>query len=138
MQYLLLFLSAFLAATLLPAQSEALLAGLLHNGDHITWLLISVASLGNILGSVFNWLLGRFLEKHRGHRYFPFKESALEKAQTTFQRYGWWSLLLSWVPVIGDPLTFVAGVMRMSLWSFIGVVAIAKTSRYLLLAWLVL
>lgn len=137
MSYLLLFLSALLAATIVPAQSETVLVGLILNGQHVFWLLIAVATLGNTLGSVINWWLGRYLEHFRDKRWFPVKAETLARAQVQFQRYGWWSLLLSWLPVIGDPLTMVAGLLRMPLLPFVLVVAVAKGGRYFLLGWMV-
>lgn len=129
-----LFLSAFGAATFLPLQSEALLVGLLINGAHPPWALILVATCGNVLGSVVNWLLGRYLEHWRGRRWFPLSQAQLDKAQASYHRYGRWSLLLSWMPLIGDPLTAVAGIMREPLWSFVLIVSIAKAGRYLVVA----
>ena len=108
MDYLLLFTSALLAATLIPAQSEAVLVGLLLNGQGAFWLLIAVATLGNTLGSVINWWLGRYLEHFQDKRWFPVKAASLARAQQWFQHYGWGVLLLSWLPIIGDPLTVVA------------------------------
>ena len=137
MDYLLLFTSALLAATLIPAQSEAVLVGLLLNGQSAFWLLIAVATLGNTLGSVINWWLGRYLEHFQDKRWFPVKATSLARAQQWFQHYGWGVLLLSWLPVIGDPLT---GVMRMRLLPFVLVVAVAvaKGGRYGVLAWVVM
>nr|WP_281241317.1 YqaA family protein [Thiothrix caldifontis] len=135
MSYLLLFLSALLAATLIPAQSEALLVSLMLQGEAVLWLLLVVATLGNTLGSVINWWLGRYLEHFQSKRWFPVKAASLARAQQWFQRYGWGVLLLSWLPVIGDPLTVVAGVMRMRLLPFVLVVAVAKGGRYGVLAW---
>ena len=129
-----LFLAAFLAATILPAQSEAALAALLIAGQHPPFWLIAVASLGNVLGSVVNWGLGRGIERIRHHRWFPASEQQLGRAETFYKRWGYWSLLLSWVPVIGDPLTLIAGVLREPFWRFVLIVAIAKTGRYLVLA----
>ncbi len=128
-----LFLSAFGAATLLPLQSEGLLAGLLLAGNPVVPLVI-VASVGNTLGSLVNWLLGRGIERFRDRRWFPVGEAALERAQEWYARYGKWSLLLSWMPVIGDPLTLAAGVMRERFWVFLVLVALAKTGRYTVLA----
>lgn len=71
-----------------------------------------MASLGNVGGSAVNWLLGRGIERFRDRRWFPAGPSALERAQRWYRRYGKWSLLASWVPVIGDPLTVIAGVLR--------------------------
>ncbi|MDG9922950.1 MULTISPECIES: DedA family protein [unclassified Pseudomonas] len=132
--YLGLFLSAFGAASLLPLQSEAVLVGLLLGGEQQVAALLAVASLGNVLGSVLNAALGRGIERFHGRRWFPVSEARLDRAKATYRRYGRWSLLLSWVPIIGDPLTLVAGVMREPWWSFLLLVSLAKTGRYLVLA----
>lgn len=132
-----LFLSAFLSATLFPGQSEALLAGLVVAG-HPPWWLIVVASAGNVLGSVFNWGIGRGIERFRDRRWFPATPAMLERAQRWYARYGKWSLLLSWAPVIGDPLTLVAGVMRERFGIFLLLVTLAKAGRYLVVAVLTL
>ncbi len=132
--YLGLFLAAFGAATLLPLQSEAVLVGLLLNGQYWLWLLLGVATLGNVLGSLVNWWLGRSIERFRERRWFPVSPDHLEKARVHYQRYGHWSLLLSWVPIIGDPLTLVAGVMREPVWRFLLIVTVAKAARYGVLA----
>lgn len=129
-----LFLSAFGAATLLPLQSEAVLVALLLAGQHPLWALLLVATLGNVLGSWVNWLLGRSIEHYRERRWFPVSPARLQQAQGWYARYGRWSLLLSWMPVIGDPLTLVAGVMRERLWIFVAIVTLAKASRYAALA----
>jgi len=136
--YLGLFLAAFGAATLLPMQSEAVLAGMLLSGAYAPLVLLSVATVGNVLGSVANWGLGRGIERFRHKRWFPVSEAKLEKAQQAYQRYGYWSLLLSWVPLIGDPLTVVAGAMREPLWRLVLVVTLAKGGRYGLLAVMIL
>ena len=131
--YIGLFLAAFGAATLLPMQSEAVLVGMLLSDRYVVSSLLAVATVGNVLGSALNWLLGRSVERFRHKRWFPVSESKLEKAQQSYLRYGRWSLLLSWVPIIGDPLTVVAGVMREPLWSFLLIVTLAKGLRYLVL-----
>lgn len=128
-----LFLTALAAATVLPMQSEAVLVGLLV-ADYSPWLLIAVASVGNVLGSAINWLLGRGIERLRNRPWFPASEAGLQRAQSWYRRYGKWSLLLSWVPIIGDPLTVIAGVLREPFWVFLLLVAVAKTGRYLVLA----
>ena len=133
-----LFFIALAAATILPLQSEAVLAGLLLAGHQPFWLLIAVASLGNITGSAINWQLGRSIERLHDRRWFPIKPAALDRAGYWYQRYGRWSLLLSWVPVIGDPLTMIAGVLREPFASFLFIVAIAKIARYLVIASLTL
>jgi len=136
--YASLFGIAFIAATVFPLQSEAALIALLLGGQQPVWALIAVASVGNVLGSVVNWLLGRSLERFRDRRWFPASPAALERAQRAYQKWGKWSLLLSWAPFIGDPLTVVAGVLREPLPMFVLLVTMAKVGRYVTLAWLVL
>lgn len=133
MTYAGLFLAAFLAATLLPMQSEAVLVALLLADHPVAWL-VAVASAGNVLGSLVNWWLGRGLERFRDRRWFPVSPAALARAQDWYARHGRWTLLLSWLPVVGDPLTLVAGVMRERLWVFLLLVTFAKTGRYAVLA----
>lgn len=135
--YLSLFLIAFVAATLLPAQSELALAALLAAGRQDPALLIAAATAGNVLGSLVNWAIGRFLHHHRGHRWFPVPPAALDRAERHYRRWGVWSLLLSWMPVIGDPLTLVAGLLNTPLRLFLPLVLAAKAGRYLALAWAV-
>lgn len=127
-----LFLTAFLSATFLPGASEAALLALAHPPYNILLLWV-VASIGNTLGSLFNWWLGRYVLHFQNKRWFPFKHENLERSQRWFKRYGYASMLLAWMPVIGDGLTFVAGIMRMNVWWFIGLVFIGKTARYALL-----
>lgn len=136
--YIGLFGSAFIAATILPLQSEAVLVTLLVAGAHPVFVLIIVATVGNVLGSVVNWCLGRFLLRFKEKPWFPTSKGQLERAQDWYQRYGRWSLLGSWLPVVGDPLTVVAGVMREPLVPFLVLVTIAKGTRYLVLAALTL
>ena len=129
-----LFVAAFAAATLLPAQSEALLAGLTIHGGYSLVLLIAVATFGNVLGSWVNWLIGGQVERFKDRRWFPVGPEALQRAENWYRRYGRWSLLLSWMPIIGDPLTLIAGTLKEPLWSFLGLVSIAKLVRYLAVA----
>lgn len=132
-----LFAVAFAAATLLPAQSEAALAALILSGTYPPAVLIAVASLGNILGSTVNWLLGRGIDRFRDRRWFPVSPGMLDRASRWYRRYGRWSLLLSWMPVIGDPLTLAAGVLREPFWSFLSLVTLAKVARYVAVAFAV-
>ena len=132
--YFALFFAAFGAATLLPLQSEAALVGLLLRGNYNLWLLLGMATLGNVLGSVVNWWLGRWVEHFKTRRWFPVSDKQLDKARNHYERWGHWTLLLSWVPIIGDPLTLVAGVMREPLWRFLLLVTLAKGVRYGVLA----
>lgn len=128
--YIGLFGVAFLAATIFPAQSELLLAYLLRSGEHSWILLLAVATLGNVLGSVVNWLLGRSIERFRNYRWFPVSDDGLERAERWYNRWGKWSLLLSWAPLVGDALTVIAGVLRVPFVIFLGLVLIAKAGRY--------
>jgi membrane protein YqaA with SNARE-associated domain len=127
---LLLFLSAFGAATLLPLQSEAVLLGLLMNDSHEAGMLIAAASLGNILGSCVNWWLGLKIEHYKDKKWFPVSAGKMRQAQGIYRKYGFWSLLLSWVPVIGDPITLIAGLLKESFPRFLLMVSIAKIGRY--------
>jgi membrane protein YqaA with SNARE-associated domain len=133
-----LFVAAFAAATILPMQSEAALVGLLLTDAYSPIVLLAVASVANTAGSAVNWLLGRSVERYRHRRWFPVNDATLERAQGWYQRYGRWSLLLSWLPIVGDPLTVVAGVMREPFPVFLLLVALAKTGRYVALAALTL
>lgn len=128
-----LFAVSFLAATVFPLQSELVLVGLLlAEPAHWSSLLI-VASLGNTLGAVVNWVLGRFLSHFRDRRWFPLKPGDYERVERWYSRYGVWSLLLSWLPFGGDALTVVAGALRTRLLPFVLLVGIGKTARYAVL-----
>jgi membrane protein YqaA with SNARE-associated domain len=133
-----LFVSAFFSATLIPASSEIVLVGLLIADNQPVWALLTVATAGNILGSSTNWLLGRFFYGLRHHRWFPVKEASMDKAVAWYRKYGLWSLLLSWAPIIGDPLTLIAGVLRVPFTPFFCIVLVAKFVRYLVVAGLTL
>ncbi|HUE46312.1 MAG TPA: YqaA family protein [Aestuariivirgaceae bacterium] len=125
-----LFVSAFTSATLLPGSSEAALIALLALGRGDAGLLVIVATAGNVLGSCVNWVLGRFFSSFRDRRWFPVDEQSYERAAAWFRRYGVWSLLLSWLPVIGDPLTAVAGALRVDFLRFVLLVSLGKAARY--------
>lgn len=133
--YLALFGVALLSATLLPGGSELLFAGLLAGGGDplLLWLW---ATAGNTLGAAVNWGLGRYLLHFQGRRWFPFQADGLGRAQAWFQRYGLWSLLFAWAPLVGDALTFVAGVMRVDFRLFLLLTAVGKGARYAILLWL--
>lgn len=128
-----LFGIAFAAATLFPAQSEAVLVGMQLAGYPVV-LLVIVASIGNTLGAVVNWALGCGAERFSQRRWFPVSPSSLQRASEWYRKWGRWSLLLSWAPIGGDALTVAAGVLREPFWSFFALVAIAKTGRYVILS----
>jgi membrane protein YqaA with SNARE-associated domain len=132
--YLTLFSTAFAAATILPLQSEGLLVGLLLADVGAPVSLVAVASAGNVLGSTVNWLLGRAIGRFRDRPWFPVKETMLTRARGWYDRWGKWSLLLSWLPIIGDALTLAAGILRERLATFLALVTLAKTGRYVVLA----
>lgn len=125
-----LFISAFLAATLLPVSSEVVLAGLIVSGRGDPALLLGVATIGNTLGSVVNWFLGRAIDTLQTRRWFPVTPEHYEQASRTFRRFGEWTLLFAWLPVVGDAFTIAAGAARVSLGVFVILVAIGKAARY--------
>ena len=133
--YLLLFGSAFLAATILPFYSEVLLYALLRDGGD-PLVLVAVATLGNTLGAVVNWVLGLYLLHFQDRRWFYFSRQQIDNAQRWYQRYGFWSLLLAWMPVGGDALTLIAGIMRVRLWIFLLLVGTGKALRYVSVVYL--
>ena len=135
--YLGLFSFSFLAATIVPFSSEVVLATLLATENYNKVLLLFVASLGNILGSSFNWVLGIYSLKFQNKKWFPFKETQIERSSKWFSKFGKWSLLFAWVPIVGDPLTFVAGLLRVRFFDFIILVAIGKVSRYVIIFYLI-
>jgi len=130
--YASLFLTALLAATILPFYSEVLFLGLLAAGHDPAWTWLA-ATLGNTLGAAINWALGRHLLHFQDRRWFPFKGEGLATAQRWFQRFGVWSLLFSWLPLGGDALTFIAGIMRVQFALFFALTALGKGARYAVL-----
>lgn len=129
--YLLLFGSAFLAATILPFSSELLLFAMLRDGGD-PLLLVIIATLGNTLGAVVNWLLGVYLLRFQDRRWFYFSRDQIARAQRWYRRYGFWSLLFAWMPLGGDALTLIAGIMKLRLWLFLVLVGGGKGLRYIL------
>ena len=132
--YLSLFTISFLAATILPFSSELMLASMLSIENYNRTLLITFSSFGNILGSVLNWVLGFYFIKLQNKKWFPFNQEQISKSSQWFEKYGKWSLLFAWAPIIGDPLTFVAGTMKTRFLIFLILVGIGKISRYLFIS----
>ena len=126
-----------MAATILPFSSELSLAGLITTSNYDNVLLLIVASFGNVLGSVVNWVLGFYSRNLTIKKWFPFKETQIERSSKWFNKFGKWSLLFAWVPILGDPITLVAGLLRVRFLDFIILVAIGKVSRYLLVFYLI-
>ena len=137
MPYLSLFLSALLAATIVPATSEVVFGGLVLEGYAPLWLWFW-ATLGNTLGAIINGILGRQIDRFEHRRWFPFSQEQKAKARRRFNRYGKWSLLLAWLPIVGDPLTLIGGVLRVPWLDFILLVALGKGVRYAVVLWMVL
>ena len=137
MIYLSLFGISFLAATILPFSSELSLAGFISTSNFNNLLLLIAASLGNILGSVVNWFIGFYSRNFTSKKWFPFNELQITTSSKWFEKFGKWSLLFAWVPILGDPLTLVAGLLRVKFLDFIILVAIGKVSRYLVVLYLI-
>lgn len=130
--YLSLFAASFIAATFIPFYSEFAVVGMVAI-DKNPELVLAIATLGNTLGAAVNWLLGRFFLHYQDRAWFPIRRQQLERAQRWFQRYGVWSLLLAWLPIGGDALTLIAGVMRVRFAIFFVLTAAGKGARYAVL-----
>jgi membrane protein YqaA with SNARE-associated domain len=124
-----LFVSAFAASTILPMSSEVVLAALAGSGSSAPGLLLAVATLGNTLGATVNWAIGRYAVGFRA-RFLALDEARYQRAARWFNRWGVWCLLFSWLPVIGDPLTLIAGLLRTAFLPFVLLVLIGKAARY--------
>ena len=135
--YFQLFIISFLAATILPLSSELVLSTMLLTDSFDKYLLLVVASFGNILGSSVNWYLGKKILIFKDKKWFPASETQIERSEIYFKKYGIWSLLLAWVPIIGDPLTIVAGILRVKFFTFLLLVSISKISRYIFLIFII-
>lgn len=136
MAYFLLFLSSFASATVLPFSSEALFYTLLQMDKSPLWLLLAATS-GNSLGGITSWVLGRFLLRFRDRRWFYASDAQLDRGQQLFQHFGLWSLLFTWLPLVGDVLCVAAGVLKVRAAVFIPLMTIGKACRYGALLWLV-
>ena len=135
--YFQLLIISFLAATILPLSSELILSTMLLTDSFDKYLLLVVASFGNIFGSSVNWYLGKKILIFKDKKWFPVNEKQIAKSEMYFKKYGIWSLLLAWVPIIGDPLTVIAGILRVNFFTFLLLVSISKTSRYIFLIFII-
>lgn len=133
--YLGLAVWAFLAATLLPFSSEAGLWAAITQAKLDPYWLFVAATVGNVAGATLNWWLGRRLARLDGTSWSPIRPETIAKARERFMSWGVWSLLFSWLPVIGDPLTLVAGVLGVPMRIFLPLVIIGKAARYLAVVW---
>lgn len=125
-----LFANAFVAATLIPIPSEPAFIALLATNTGSPALLTLVATVGNTVGAVINFVLGRWIEHYRERPWFPVTQERYQRACEQFGRYGVWALLLSWVPVLGDPLTIAAGALRVPTAKFLLLTGLGKAIRY--------
>ena len=125
---------SFLAATVLPIASEWLLVALVIHQIN-PGAAVGVATLGNTLGAMTTWALGIWGSPYIIQRWLKIDAAARLKAERWYRRWGRWSLLMAWAPVVGDPLCFVGGIMRVPLWHFTLLVATGKMARYAVLAW---
>lgn len=130
-----LLVASFLSATILPGASEVVLVGVLAGGSAPFWG-VSVATLGNTLGALTTWALGRWGSAAVLTRLLRVREQDQHRAHELFARYGMWALLLTWVPVLGDPLCAVAGILRLPMWRFVPPVLVGKLARYLMVAYI--
>jgi membrane protein YqaA with SNARE-associated domain len=134
--YSALFFSALVAATLVPMQSEAVLVALMIAGTQPLVGLLLVATVGNVLGAVINWHLGHMLARFQNRSWFPASPTQVKCAKAWYLRYGRWSLLGSWLPIVGDPITVAAGALGERFLPFVVLVSIAKSARYVFLAFI--
>ena len=134
--YFQLSLISFLAATILPFSSEVVLTTMYLSNSFEPYFLLIFASIGNIMGSITNWYLGKKITLFQNRKWFPVSPDQLERSRKYFQKYGLWSLLLAWVPIIGDPLTLLAGVLKVRFSIFFLLVSISKISRYVFILYL--
>ena len=128
-----LFFSALISSTLLPGGSEALLLYRLNEGGNALRLVL-IATVGNVLGSLITYGMGRLGNEVLHRKWLRISEAQTDRAERWFNKYGRPSLLFAWLPVVGDPLCLVAGLLRCHLISFLILVSIGKLVRYAILA----
>lgn len=129
--FIILFFIAMLSATVVPAQGELVLLALLATGNYQAWELLLICAAANVCGTAVSYLLGMYVNSFRKQKWFPVKEKYMRKAEAEFKRHGLWTLLLAWVPGLGDPITITAGVLRVKFWAFLPIASSAKMLRYL-------
>lgn len=130
MAYLTLFVTAFISATLLPSSSEVVLSAMVAQEGYLIWLLWLTATIGNVAGSCVNYWLGTQLMRFKDRKWFPVSQEGINKAQARFEKYGVYSLLFAWLPIVGDPLTLVGGIFKVRWWTFLWLVTVGKGARY--------
>ena len=135
LDYISLFFVSFLSATILPLGSEGLLLFYANDSSLSILYLWLLASFGNTLGGLTNWFLGLYLVRFESRKWFPISPETRQKAERVFNKYGVWSLLFTWLPVVGDGIALVSGVLRTPIWYFLPLVFIGKAARYALILW---
>ena len=122
-----------MVATIIPFGSEAYFITLLSLDKYNHFILFVVASVGNVLGSLFNWICGFYINFFIKKSWLPINNKIIDRGNKLFTKYGKWSLLISWFPLIGDPITFAAGTLRYPIIPFLVLVSIGKVGRYLII-----
>ena len=122
-----------MVATIIPFGSEAYFITLLSLEKYNHFILFFVVSAGNVLGSLFNWVCGFYINFFIKKSWFPINNKIIDRGNILFKKYGKWSLLISWFPLIGDPITFAAGTLRYPIIPFLVLVSIGKVGRYLII-----
>jgi len=127
-----LFLVALVSATLLPLGSEPALFGLVKLNPDLFWWAVLVATLGNTMGGAISWATGYAAERaYEGIAHHKPPGPASRRARLWLERWGAPACLLSWLPIVGDPLCAVAGWLRLPFWPCVGYMAVGKAARYL-------
>ena len=122
-----------MVATIIPFGSEIYFITLLSLEKYNHFILFLVVSVGNVLGSLFNWICGFYINFFIKKSWFPINNKIIDRGNKLFIKYGKWSLLISWFPLIGDPITFAAGTLRYPIIPFLVLVSIGKVGRYLII-----
>lgn len=124
------FLISLISASIIPAQGELVMFALMASGKYTAWLLFCTACAGTVLGVSINWFLGRYLSRFQNEKWFPVKTTYIEKAKLLFDRHGRTALLLAGIPLIGDPITIVAGALKINFWFYLFTAGLSKCARY--------
>ena len=134
--YVTVFFTSLLASTLIPISSEISFIAFLYKG-YSPFALCLTATIGNTLGACINAYIGRYFTRFKSSKYFPVTEAQWQSAENYFKKYGMWSLLFSWLPIIGDALSFVAGAFKVNPYIFLIFITTGKAARYGFIAFLI-
>ena len=125
-----LFLACLLSATILPFSSEAIVAGAMALG-YERLLIVLVATLGNTAGGMISFYMGWLCKWEWLEKYFKIKREKLERFRSHIEKYGVWAALLTWLPIVGDPLAIAMGFMRLNPWWTMLIMFVGKMLRYI-------